>query len=168
VPIRALLSSPEAGLILVILLLGAALTLSTPSIERRDRVMGQDGQSTERVHHVNRFLNADNLFGIAKDASFIAVMAVGMSGIIILGGIDLSVGSMYALAAVAGAMVLNSFPPDRRMRKGGGRSSAAWGPAAPSVSRAARRAAWPRWRSASTRSSSRSAQWPCTAGWPLW
>src|SRR6185436_17860185 len=58
------------------------------------------------TYRVNRFLNPSNLVGVAKDASFIAIMAVGMAGIIILGGIDLSVGSIYALAAILGAMAL--------------------------------------------------------------
>ncbi|MBL8764934.1 MAG: ABC transporter permease [Phycisphaerae bacterium] len=53
-----------------------------------------------------RFFNTANLVGVAKDASFIAVMAVGMVAIIILGGIDLSVGSIYALSGVAAAAVL--------------------------------------------------------------
>lgn len=58
---------------------------------------------------VNKFFNPDNLVLVATQASFIAIMAVGMTGIIIMGGIDLSVGSIYALAAVCGAMVLESY-----------------------------------------------------------
>jgi ribose/xylose/arabinose/galactoside ABC-type transport system permease subunit len=59
-----------------------------------------------RTYRVNKFLNAANLVGVANYASYIAIMAVGMSGIIIMGGIDLSIGSIYALAAVLGAMAL--------------------------------------------------------------
>ena len=62
-----------------------------------------------RTYTVNRFLNAENLVGVAKEASFIAVMAVGMAGIIIMGGIDLSIGSIYALAGVFGGMALHSL-----------------------------------------------------------
>lgn len=58
---------------------------------------------------VNKFLNGQNLVGVLRDASFIAVMAVGMMGIIILGGIDLSIGSIYALAAIAGALALQAL-----------------------------------------------------------
>jgi ribose transport system permease protein len=39
-------------------------------------------------------------------------MAVGMSIVIISGGIDLSVGAIYALASVLGAIVLSHFGPD--------------------------------------------------------
>lgn len=60
---------------------------------------------------VNKFLNKENLVGVATVSSFIAIMAVGMSGIIISGGIDLSVGSIYALAAVAGAFAMQALGP---------------------------------------------------------
>ncbi len=62
-----------------------------------------------RTTRVDQFFNKENLVGVAKDASFIAVMAVGITGIIILGGIDLSIGSMYALAAVSGAFALRGL-----------------------------------------------------------
>ena len=39
-------------------------------------------------------------------------MAVGMTVVIITAGIDLSVGSVYALAAVAGAIYMNQFGSD--------------------------------------------------------
>src|SRR6516165_9871839 len=38
-------------------------------------------------------------------------MAVGMTVVIITGGIDLSIGSMYALASVCGALVLSPYGP---------------------------------------------------------
>lgn len=55
---------------------------------------------------VNKFFNLEYLMQVAKDASFIAIMAVGMTAVIVMGGIDLSVGSIYALAAVFGAQAL--------------------------------------------------------------
>ncbi|MFG0283222.1 MAG: ABC transporter permease [Phycisphaerales bacterium JB039] len=58
---------------------------------------------------VNKFLEPNNLLLLASNASFIAVIAVGMTGVIVLAGIDLSVGSIYALAAVLGAMVMSRF-----------------------------------------------------------
>ncbi len=59
----------------------------------------------------NKFLNAANLSLVLTDASFIAVMAVGMTGVIILAGIDLSVGSIYGLSALVGAMALEALEP---------------------------------------------------------
>lgn len=46
------------------------------------------------------FLNFGNLHNIAASASFLAIICVAMTFVIISGGIDLSVGSMLALAAV--------------------------------------------------------------------
>ena len=60
---------------------------------------------------MNKFLRADNLDKLAKNTSFFAIMAVGATFVIITGGIDLSVGSIYCLAAVCGAMFLNHFGP---------------------------------------------------------
>ncbi|MBS0192398.1 MAG: ABC transporter permease [Phycisphaerales bacterium] len=57
----------------------------------------------------SKFLNSQNLVLLATQASFIAVMAVGMTAVIILGGIDLSVGSIYGLAAVIGAFSLRAL-----------------------------------------------------------
>jgi ribose transport system permease protein len=61
---------------------------------------------------VNKFLDLDNIVLVLKDASFIAVMAVGMTAVIILAGIDLSVGSIYAIAGVVGAMALHELGPE--------------------------------------------------------
>jgi len=46
------------------------------------------------------FLKADNLLNIANQIAVIAIMAIGMTMVIVTGGIDLSVGSLAALSAV--------------------------------------------------------------------
>jgi ribose transport system permease protein len=98
--VRKLLASQQAGLILVILLLAGVLTALAGT--HLDRLTGQP---------VNNFLNSHTLIQTATDASFFAVMAVGATMVIISGGIDLSVGSVYALAGVATAMVLRAHGP---------------------------------------------------------
>lgn len=50
-----------------------------------------------------RFLSTDNLLNIVEDSSFLGLIAVGMTLVIISGGIDLSVGSMLALGGVSAA-----------------------------------------------------------------
>ena len=61
----------------------------------------------------NTFLNADNLLaGIATPMSYYAIMAVGMTLVIITGGIDISVGSTMALCALGTAAALQHFPVD--------------------------------------------------------
>src|SRR5258708_12679119 len=115
---------PEGGLILVILVLGLLLTIFGGEVERPKIVTGPDGQPTRVMQtdasgqevpvftKLNKFLNAETLTQIAKDTSFFAIMAVGMTVVIITPGIDLSVGSVYAPASVAGAIFINQFPSD--------------------------------------------------------
>jgi ribose transport system permease protein len=55
------------------------------------------------------FLKASNLMNIADQISVIAILAVGMTLVIITGGIDLSVGSMIALSAVVAARLIRDF-----------------------------------------------------------
>ena len=95
--ISALLNAPQIGLIGVILALGILLSTFAGSFEKGGRT-------------VNVFLNPDSLLQIGSDASFFAIMAVGMTVVIISGGIDLSVGSIYALCGVLTAIFLRSQP----------------------------------------------------------
>jgi ribose/xylose/arabinose/galactoside ABC-type transport system permease subunit len=53
-----------------------------------------------------QFLTTDNLLNVFRRSSVNAIIAVGMTAIIISGGIDLSVGSMLALAGMAGAWTI--------------------------------------------------------------
>jgi ribose transport system permease protein len=52
------------------------------------------------------FLKTDNLLNIANQIAVIAIMAIGMTLVIVAGGIDLSVGSLIALAAVVAARLI--------------------------------------------------------------
>lgn len=53
-----------------------------------------------------RFLSAGNLAGVARQTAVITIMAMGMTFVMISGGIDLSVGSVMALASVTGAFAM--------------------------------------------------------------
>ncbi|UED87607.1 ABC transporter permease [Streptomyces profundus] len=55
------------------------------------------------------FLTADNLFNIGAQTAVIAVIATAQTMVIITKGIDLSVGSVAALAGVIGAMVVRDL-----------------------------------------------------------
>src|SRR4051812_28251755 len=80
-----LASSQEFGLIVVVALVTIPLAVLAGS--HADRASGAT---------VNNFLNANTLVQTATDASFFAIMAIGATFVIISGGIDLSVGSIYA------------------------------------------------------------------------
>ncbi len=95
-----MLRAQQFGLIVVLLVLGTALTLAAGS--HTDPLSGKV---------VNNFLNAHTLIQMATDASAFAIMGVGATLVIISGGIDLSVGAIYALAGVAMAMVLRAVGP---------------------------------------------------------
>jgi ribose/xylose/arabinose/galactoside ABC-type transport system permease subunit len=122
-PLRHLFRFQESGLLLVIVALGILLTVFSGTVRTPVFEIGPDGarqrvfttnESGERVPafvEKNKFFNAQNFAQLAKDTSFIAIMAVGMSIVIIAGGIDLSVGSIYALASVVGALTFQHFGP---------------------------------------------------------
>ncbi|HUG52404.1 MAG TPA: ribose ABC transporter permease [Vicinamibacteria bacterium] len=57
------------------------------------------------------FLSVSNLLNVAEQTSINAVIAVGMTFVILSGGIDLSVGSVLALAGVVLASVLREGAP---------------------------------------------------------
>jgi ribose transport system permease protein len=52
------------------------------------------------------FLSTDNLFNIGSQTAVVAVIAIGMTLVIITAGIDLSVGSVAALSGVLGVMMM--------------------------------------------------------------
>jgi ribose transport system permease protein len=54
-----------------------------------------------------RFASVANVTNILTQISINTVIAVGMTFVILLGGIDLSVGSVLALATIVGGMVIN-------------------------------------------------------------
>lgn len=55
------------------------------------------------------FLTADNLFNVGSQVAYTAVMAIGVTLVIITAGIDLSVGSVAALSGVLGVMMMGDL-----------------------------------------------------------
>jgi ribose/xylose/arabinose/galactoside ABC-type transport system permease subunit len=94
---RGLPRVQELGLVIVILIMGLGLSIF--------------GYVAARPGEDNTFLNAGNLIDqVATPMSYYAIMAVGMTLVIISGGIDISVGSIMALSAFTGARVLQYMP----------------------------------------------------------
>jgi ribose transport system permease protein len=77
---------PETGIVLVMLALGAYLSWANP-----------------------RFLSLDNFMNIARNYSDIGIGAVGMTLVLIIGGIDLSVASVMALGGLVAALAMTSW-----------------------------------------------------------
>lgn len=64
------------------------------------------------VMYNDNFLTHNNLSNVARQVSINAILAVGMTGAILLGGIDLSVGPVMALSGTAAAgMMAAGFDP---------------------------------------------------------
>ena len=83
----------EAGLLVVIVLLGLGLTVFGGNV----KVGG---------HVVNNFFRSEYLMGVSSDFARYAIMAFGVSFVIIAGGIDISIGAIYALAALGAAAAI--------------------------------------------------------------
>jgi len=61
---------------------------------------------TPRTYWWPNFLKTDNLLNVANQIVVIAILAIGMTMVIITGGIDLSVGSLIALSACVSALLI--------------------------------------------------------------
>lgn len=57
-----------------------------------------------------QYLSVDNLLVVALQVSFIGIASLGTALLIISGNVDLSIGSQYALCAVASAMLAKTIP----------------------------------------------------------
>ncbi len=82
-PIMHLFRAREAGIALVVLIIIVALSLASPN-----------------------FATASNLAIVARIIALNSIIAMGMTLVILLGGIDLSVGSVVALASVVVGFVM--------------------------------------------------------------
>ena len=55
------------------------------------------------------FLKVSNLLGVANQTAIYAIIAIGMTMVIVTAGIDLSVGSLVALASVSSALLIRDW-----------------------------------------------------------
>ena len=87
---RALVKSRESAIFLALILLMTVIGIAAPN-----------------------FLGTGNLYLVSRQISFVAIVALGELFVILTGGIDLSVGSVMALAGMgaAYAMTIGVPPP---------------------------------------------------------
>jgi ribose transport system permease protein len=57
------------------------------------------------------FADAANISNVLRQTSMLGIVAIGMSIVVLTGGIDLSVGAVVALATVLVAGIANTYPP---------------------------------------------------------
>ncbi|MGA2512861.1 MAG: ABC transporter permease [Candidatus Limnocylindrales bacterium] len=84
--IERVLRNPQTALLIVIILFSAFVELSN-----------------------RNFLTFDNVVNILRDGSFIFIIAVAGTFVLVGGGLDLSVGSVFALSSVASAMLIANY-----------------------------------------------------------
>src|SRR5215470_8876098 len=59
----------------------------------------------------DKFATQNNLYNVTKNFAFVAIIALGMTAVIISGGIDLSVGSVLVLSGMVMGMSMNTGTP---------------------------------------------------------
>ena len=99
------------------LIVGTAVTAHWAPIAERERVLPRLTNVpvlAPRGYTWPIFLNVRNLLNIPGQVAVIAILAAGMTLVILTGGIDLSVGSIVALSAVTATLLI---------REGGGRDA---------------------------------------------
>ncbi len=57
------------------------------------------------------FATQDNFYNITRNFAFIGIMALGMTAVIVTGGIDLSVGSIMGVVAIVCGLILQAGGP---------------------------------------------------------
>ena len=72
-------------------------------------MLGDPRIVTPRRYRWPNFLKSENLLNIANQIAVIAIVAIGMTMVIVTGGIDLSVGSLLALSAVLAAKFIRDY-----------------------------------------------------------
>ena len=82
---KALFAVRETGILLALLIICSALTLSTTS-----------------------FLTLQNLLNVGRQVSLLGIMAIGMTFVLISREVDLSIGSIYAIAGLSTGMLIVS------------------------------------------------------------
>jgi ribose transport system permease protein len=65
-----------------------------------------------------KYIRGENFIVVALQMSFVGIVAVGMSMLMIGGNVDLSIGSLYALCAVTAAILAKSWPAPAAMAAG--------------------------------------------------
>lgn len=81
--------------------------------------LGEPRVITPRSYRWPNFLKSENLLNIANQIAVIAIVAIGMTMVIITAGIDLSVGSLLALSAVLTARFIRDYAGGVQATTGG-------------------------------------------------
>ena len=81
--LKSLFAAREIGILLALLIICSLLTLTTST-----------------------FLTVQNLLNVGRQISLLGIMAIGMTFVLIAREVDLSIGSIYAIAGLSTGMLL--------------------------------------------------------------
>lgn len=104
---RVVLSGQRLDAIVCTQVTGSWLVFS--SLKTEFPTLGEPHVVIPRSYRWPNFLKSENLLNIANQIAVIAIVAIGMSMVIITGGIDLSVGSLLALSSVLSSRLIRDF-----------------------------------------------------------
>jgi ribose transport system permease protein len=79
------------------------------TIYERYPEVGNARLRTPQPYYWPNFLKSTNLLSVANQTAIYAIIAIGMTMVIITAGIDLSVGSLVALASITAALVMRDL-----------------------------------------------------------
>ncbi|HYF48446.1 MAG TPA: hypothetical protein VEJ63_03520, partial [Planctomycetota bacterium] len=110
---RQFLAWPELSVALVVLIMfigSAAMSrrVQEPLIDPATGMAMRDAGGERITVERNVFLNRSNLQQIAREASYFAIMAVGATLVLVCGGVDLSIASIFVLSAVVAARIMSA------------------------------------------------------------
>lgn len=88
------------------------------NLDQRFPALASARMATPRTYRWPNFLKAENLLNIANQIAVIAIIAIGMTMVIITAGIDLSVGSLIALSAVVATLLIRDVAGAERASAG--------------------------------------------------
>ena len=103
------LASREVTLDFIALTPAASAWLVFADLSHDFPALGEPRLVAPESHRWPNFLTSTNLLNIADQIAVIAIMAIGMTLVILTGGIDLSVGSLLAFAAVLATLLIREF-----------------------------------------------------------
>lgn len=79
------------------------------NLSKRFPALGTPRMMFAQSYRWPTFLKKDNLLNVANQIVVVAILAIGMTMVIITAGIDLSVGSLIALSAVVTTIIIRDF-----------------------------------------------------------
>lgn len=107
---RKSLLSTEGSLAAVLVTERMSVLVSTlPELAKENKALQKTQIYRTKEYYWPNFLKRENIFNVLKQVSVVAIIAIGMTLVIITTGIDLSVGSLIAFSGVVTALLIQAL-----------------------------------------------------------